>query len=109
MPTFRAENIYYRQGRTLVAGLDEVGRGAWAGPFVAGAVILPEPTRALRRCLKPVDDSKRLSAEQREACAAIIRAQALAYAVGVVSASEVDALGLTLATRAAMSRAIAAL
>ncbi len=109
MPTFAAELKFQRQGLALVAGLDEVGRGAWAGPFVAGAVILPEPTRTLRRCLKSVDDSKRLSAEQREECAAIIRAHAPAHAIGVVRASEVDALGLTLATHEAMSRALAAL
>ena len=109
MPTFAAEKKFYRQGFTLVAGLDEVGRGAWAGPLVAGAVILPEPTRALRRALATVNDSKQLSAAQREACAAIVRAHALAAGIGLVSVSELDAWGMTRATHEAMCRALAAL
>lgn len=109
MPSFAAELKFHRQGLLSVAGLDEVGRGAWAGPLVAGAVILPEPTRALRKCLTSVDDSKLLTPEQREACAAIIHQHALAYSIGIASVDEVDVLGLTHATREAMGRALATL
>ena len=106
MPTFRAELSFHRQGLPLVAGLDEVGRGAWAGPLVAGAVILPASSRSLRQCLGEVDDSKTLTAEQREECATIVREQALAWAIGTVGAAELDELGITRATQTAMSRAI---
>ncbi|MBI1802264.1 MAG: ribonuclease HII [Chloroflexi bacterium] len=109
MPNFHAESRFHRLGLSRVAGLDEVGRGAWAGPLMAGAVILPEPTRALRRALQSVNDSKQLRPTARETCAAIIREQAVACAVGLVSANELDALGMTAATRLAMSRALATL
>ena len=109
MPSFVAEKTFQRQGLTLVAGLDEVGRGAWAGPLIAAAVILPKATRALQRALASVDDSKRLRPAQREVCALLIRAEAIAAAVGIVSVTELDALGVALATRTAMQRALAAL
>ena len=109
MPSFAAEQQFRRQGYTLVAGLDEVGRGAWAGPLIAGAVILPEPTRILRRALAMVNNSKQLRPTQREACASVIRAHAIAVAIGIVNVIELDALGIVNATREAMRRAIAAL
>jgi len=109
MPTFRAELKFIGRGLSPVAGLDEVGRGAWAGPLVAGAVILPPPTPALRRALRAVDDSKRLSAIAREECAAVIHATAIACGVGSVPPDEIDQLGMTRATRTAMMRALAAL
>lgn len=109
MPTFSAELKFHRQGLTLVAGLDEVGRGAWAGPLLAGAVILPPPTRALRHCLAGVNDSKQLTAEQRDECAALIRRHSVAWACGSVSVTELDELGITGATHQAMHRAICAL
>jgi ribonuclease HII len=109
MPSFVAEKQFQRQGLILVTGLDEVGRGAWAGPLVAGAVILPVATRALRRALAMVNDSKQLRPAQREECASVIRAQAIATAIGIVNVLELDALGIVKATRAAMRRAIVAL
>jgi len=107
MPSFSAERRFYAKGLPLVAGLDEVGRGAWAGPLVAGAVILPKPTPALRKALWHVNDSKLLPRAQREQCAQAIRTVALAHGIGVVSVSELDALGITRATRTAMGRALA--
>ena len=91
----------------LVAGLDEVGRGAWAGPLVAGAVILPPPSAALYNTLIHVNDSKLLPRARREQCADAIRTVALAHGIGVVSVCELDALGMTRATRTAMTRALA--
>jgi ribonuclease HII len=107
MPSFAAERRFHARGLLLVAGLDEVGRGAWAGPLVAGAVILPQPSPALRKALVHVNDSKLLPRAQRERCAEAIRSVALAHGIGVVSVSELDALGMTRATRTAMSRALA--
>jgi ribonuclease HII len=107
MPNFTFERQYYRRGLSLIAGLDEVGRGAWAGPLVASAVILPPPSTALRKELGIVNDSKQLSPPQREACAIVIERVAVAWAVGAVEAAEVDGLGVTRATHEAMRRALA--
>jgi ribonuclease HII len=82
-----------------VVGIDEVGRGCWAGPVVAGAVILGPPIVGLK-------DSKLLSKKRREGLAEVIRRQALAVGLGWVTPAEVDALGLTAAVGLAMQRAI---
>ena len=84
---------------TLVVGLDEVGRGCWAGPVVAGAVLLEKPIEGLR-------DSKKLSKKRREALAEVIRNEAKAYGVGWVTANEVDEMGLSKAVQLAMLRAM---
>ncbi|HVW23398.1 MAG TPA: ribonuclease HII [Candidatus Saccharimonadales bacterium] len=82
----------------ITVGIDEVGRGCWAGPLVAGAVLLREP-------LEGIKDSKLLSRSQREKLAEQIEAAA-EVGLGWVSAAEVDALGLTEAVRIAMERAL---
>ncbi|MGF1444735.1 MAG: ribonuclease HII [Pikeienuella sp.] len=85
-----------------VAGIDEVGRGPWAGPVVAAAVVLhtlPPPG---------LDDSKRLSAGRREALAAELRSKA-AIGIGAAEAAEIDRLGIVAATDLAMARAVAVL
>lgn len=91
------------QGRYTVSmitvGIDEVGRGCWAGPLVAGAVIFDRPMRGLR-------DSKVLTKLQREKCALRIRKSALAYGLGWVMPVEIDEVGLTAATALAMRRAL---
>ena len=108
-PGLALERRQWRQGRRWVAGLDEVGRGAWAGPVVAAAVILPSDRPALRAALHGVTDSKLLSARQRERLFDAIHAVALAVGVGGAGANEVDRAGLLPATRAAMQRAVAML
>lgn len=85
---------------TVVLGIDEVGRGCWAGPLVAGAVVLGEPIDGLT-------DSKLLNAKQRARLAAEVYASARAAGLGWVSAAEVDELGLTAAVALAMERAVA--
>lgn len=84
----------------MIVGLDEVGRGCWAGPLVAGAVILGEPIAGLK-------DSKKLSRTQREKLDAEIRVSALGFGLGWVSPEELDRVGLTEAVRLAMQRALA--
>lgn len=83
----------------MIVGIDEVGRGCWAGPLVAGAVALDQPIQGLK-------DSKMLSKIQRLKLATEITEKAAAIGLGWVSAKEVDALGLTEAVRLAMQRAI---
>ncbi len=108
-PTLRLERRLQRLGYHLIAGIDEVGRGAWAGPVVAAAVILPLDNPHLRAALRGVTDSKQLTARQREHLFDRIRAEAVAFGVGGASALEVDQAGLMAATRAAMERAVAML
>ncbi|HEY8487808.1 MAG TPA: ribonuclease HII [Thermaerobacter sp.] len=91
-------------GGLLAAGVDEVGRGCLAGPVVAAAVILPRGAD-----LPGLDDSKRLTPTAREELAARVRRQALAWAVGLATPAEIDALNIARATRLAMRRALDAL
>jgi ribonuclease HII len=83
----------------VVIGVDEVGRGCWAGPLVTGAVVLGQPIAGLK-------DSKKLSKNQREKLSAQIHTEAKAIGLGWVSPAEVDELGLTEAVRLAMKRAL---
>ncbi|MEM9049860.1 MAG: ribonuclease HII [Pseudomonadota bacterium] len=91
-----------RLGR-LVAGIDEAGRGPWAGPVVAAAVILDG-----RNLPQGIDDSKRLSRRRREALCQEIRASAL-VGLGRASVAEIDAMNIAQATALAMRRAVAKL
>ncbi|MBI4769969.1 MAG: ribonuclease HII [Chloroflexi bacterium] len=108
-PDLTFEQRFLAAGHTLIAGLDEAGRGAWAGPVVAAAVILPLDRPDLPALLEGVNDSKQLSPLQREAAFERIRRVALAVGVGGAGPGEVDRDGLIQATRAAMLRALAAL
>jgi ribonuclease HII len=109
VPRLTYERRLARQGYGLIAGLDEVGRGAWAGPVVAAAVILPLDRPRLAAALAGVTDSKQLTARQRERLAETIQSVALAVGVGGAGAAEVDRDGLTKASFAAMERAVAML
>jgi ribonuclease HII len=93
----------------MVAGLDEAGRGAWAGPLSAGAVILPIRLPSLRAVLSDVRDSKQMTPRQRMLAAAVIRSVAIAWSVGSATAAEVDRIGPLRATHLAMLRAVAGL
>ncbi|MEO7704937.1 MAG: ribonuclease HII [Thermoflexales bacterium] len=88
-----------------MAGVDEAGRGAWAGPVAAGAVILPLELATMRR-LRGLTDSKKLNAAERARFATLIRNVAICLAVGWADAIEIDRLGIVPATRLAMRRAI---
>ncbi len=91
-----------------MAGLDEAGRGAWAGPVSAGAVILPQGAEIASR-LCDVRDSKQMTPAERTCWAAVIKEEALAWGVGFASNQEIDAQGIVPATRLAMMRALASL
>lgn len=95
-----------RAGVLAVAGLDEAGRGALAGPVVAAAVILPGYGRKVAKALSGVRDSKQMTAPARAGAYERIRKIALASAIGVADNGEVDSLGIVPATRLAMTRAL---
>ncbi len=109
MPSLKLEKQFLAKGCALIAGIDEAGRGAWAGPVVAAAVILPLDRPGLRAALKGVDDSKKLTPRQRARLFDVICSAAIAVGVGGAGPGEVDRDGLLPATRAAMQRAVAML
>ena len=101
MPDFDLERLHWHAGRPLVAGVDEAGRGCLAGPVVAAAVILPPEAH-----LPGLDDSKKLSADERQRLFSVVHEQALAVGVGACSPQEVDALNVLWAAMEAMRRAL---
>ncbi len=87
--------------RHILAGVDEAGRGCWAGPVVAAAVILPN-----QWCPDGLDDSKKLSAKRRESLCEEIRASALCWGACAVSAGEIDRINILQASLEAMRRSV---
>jgi ribonuclease HII len=96
-------------GHVHIAGIDEAGRGAIAGPVVAAAVILPltEPKKLQK--LQGVNDSKQLTAKARQRLYAVISEQALAYGISMESAQVIDEIGIIPATKRAMRAAVSQL
>jgi ribonuclease HII len=92
-----------------VAGLDEAGRGALAGPVCVGVVILPDDNPHLMRTLSGVRDSKQLTPRKRDQFVPRIKEIARAWGIGFASANEIDALGIVPATRLAACRALEAM
>jgi ribonuclease HII len=103
------EKKYLEQGHKIIAGIDEAGRGAWAGPVSAAAVILPLDHENLLDELDGVRDSKRCTPLQRDRLYEVIREIARAVGVGLASQQEVDQWGIVPASKLAMARAVEAL
>jgi len=101
-PSLEREVALWALGRTVVAGLDEAGRGPLAGPVVAAAVVFPPGCPRIRG----LDDSKRCTARQRERLAGLVRERALAVAVGAASVHEIDRFNIRRASILAMRRAL---
>lgn len=95
------ENKYISQGKNLICGVDEAGRGPLAGPVYAAAVIMPEGL-----IIESVNDSKKLTAKKREKLFDIIKNEAVCYSVAFASASEIDEINILNATHLAMTRAV---
>ncbi len=95
-----------REGYRLIAGVDEAGRGAWAGPLTAAAVILPPVAYADPRLFAGVADSKQLTPRVRERLARLIHARAAAVGVAHASPREIDESGIAAAGRLTMHRAL---
>lgn len=105
-PTVEEERALCAVGYRAIAGIDEAGRGCWAGPVVAAAVILPERVIAKPELLDGVADSKMLTPAQRVALFEHITSLAVAWAVGSVPAHVIDSHGILPATRLAMQVAL---
>lgn len=105
-PDLWCEEQLWLRGHRWIAGIDEAGRGAWAGPVVAAFVILPRYLSRVADIFGAVNDSKLLSAPSRERCYDLIVECALCYGVGAASSDEIDHMGIVPATRAAMYRAV---
>ena len=103
-PTRKIEQEMWAQGYETVVGIDEVGRGAWAGPLMVGAAILPRNKRVLG-----VRDSKMLSEQDRERLFERIANWCEAWSVGAASQEECDEMGMAAAQRLACRRAVDAL
>ncbi|MBA4385019.1 MAG: ribonuclease HII [Anaerolinea sp.] len=107
-PNLSFERDLWSNTIQYVAGIDEAGRGAWAGPVYAAAVIFPNDPN-IEIYLAGVQDSKQVSPQKRTQLAVIIRQFALAWAVAYADAREIDELGILPANRLAMMRAVNAL
>lgn len=103
VPSIRVERRWWQQG-AVVAGIDEVGRGAWAGPLTMAAVVLPSDRRMYK-----LRDSKLLDAARREELAARLEGFALGIGLGHVHNDEIDTIGMSAAMRLAAARAVDAL
>jgi ribonuclease HII len=98
-PTWKLEAVLWQLGYHLVAGVDEAGRGALAGPVVAAVVVLPKKAWSFR-------DSKILTLQKCEDLAVLIKKEALAWGVGLAEADEVDKINILRATHLAAYRAL---
>jgi ribonuclease HII len=117
LPTFIYEKHIWKREYRYIAGIDEVGRGCFAGPVVASAVVFAKDSKLGEgkggSRVKPgmttlrIDDSKKLSAKQREAAAIWIKENCLAWGIGEASASIINRVGIVPATQVAFRRAIA--
>ncbi len=105
-PTLTFERRLWAEGFKVIAGIDEAGRGAWAGPVVAAAVVFAPNVTYHLDPLSLVRDSKLLSPRQRDRCYDAILEIAAFWGVGAVSSEGIDACGILVATREAMRLAV---
>lgn len=112
-PTLRYENQFWNKGLKLVAGIDEVGRGALAGPVIVSAVIfpraLPSYLRTKGNTLNNVRDSKLLAANKRIRISNYIKKKAVNFSYGEATVTEINLHGIFKATHMAMRRALKSL
>jgi ribonuclease HII len=107
-PDLAFERALWKRGAVIVAGIDEAGRGALAGPVAAGVVVLPNSDQ-IQQKLAGVRDSKQMSGTQRADWFEVIRTEAAACEVGFAAPGEIDEMGILPATRLAAMRALAKL
>lgn len=100
--TFEIENSHWNKNKKFIVGIDEVGRGAWAGPMVAAAVIFPHGTQLDFQ----IFDSKMLTQNSREILSDKIIKTAISYGIGQVEAAEIEKIGLSRANQVVFYRAL---
>jgi len=105
-PNLDEENILWNTGYSKVCGIDEVGRGCWAGPIVAGAVIFGAKVNITAKELWQINDSKKIIPKKREQLAGYIIHNAKHWGIGFVVSKELDKIGLSKANTLAMERAV---
>ena len=99
---FSIETTLWSQGLNMVCGIDEVGRGCFAGPVVAGAVIFPQGSKLI----EGIADSKLLTPKKREELAKRIKDKALSWSVGEISVPDINKFGIGQATQMAFTKAV---
>lgn len=105
-PTFTEEVVLWNRGIKNIAGLDEVGRGAFAGPVVVAAVIFPPHLRFQNVLLHEINDSKLLSPKKRALLSELIKNEAQAFSLAEVSVERINMAGIGNATKEAFQKAI---
>jgi len=107
-PNFKEERKLWRSGIKFVLGIDEVGRGAFAGPIVAGAVVFPKILKITKKnsVLKSINDSKLLKVETRRKLAKTIKKYSLFYAVAEVNTSLINKSGIGKANKTVFRRVV---
>lgn len=107
LPNLKFERELWQKGYQYVCGIDEVGRGPWAGPVVAAAVILDpsKPLPTLKPTLK-INDSKKLSPQKREQLDKIIRKNCVAFSIAEISVSTINREGIVKASQRAYRRCL---
>lgn len=106
LPNFKYEAFCWENGYGRVAGIDEVGRGSFAGPVVAGCVVFLPDSKFKIPGPVVINDSKKLSSKQREKADKWIRENSLGFGVGVASAARIDKVGIKKASEVAFRKAI---
>lgn len=105
-PDFTEEIALWNSGYNYVCGVDEVGRGCWAGPLVAGAVIFGINTDIKVKEIRQINDSKKINPKKREQLAEFLIHNAKHWGIGFVGSKELDKIGLSRANALAMERAV---
>lgn len=108
LPDFSFEKTIWRKGYKVVAGIDEVGRGSFAGPVVAAAVVFSPNSKLenLKNNSIEINDSKKVSSSRRERSSFWIRKNAVCYGIGWTSTSQINKLGIKNASEIAFRKAI---
>lgn len=102
LPTLEIENSLWEKGYQYIIGIDEVGRGSWAGPLVVGGVILPKDFKIP----KGLADSKLVTPKRRKELAKVIKEEAVAFSITQIEAKDIDKIGLAKATHVAFRKAV---
>ena len=106
LPDFKYEKLVLKKGYRIIAGMDEVGRGSFVGPVVAGCVVFSSRELSLEKPGRPViNDSKKLTPKQRELASYWIKRNAFCYGIGSASVAEINKFGIKKATEMSFRRA----